>query len=120
MLQDNLALTNRRGQELHGSRCLEGLAELALAQGATGAALAYAGQLFELAEPRGMREAAARACWLRGQALLQAGRLNESEAALLDAAAREQHLGRPRLASDIHQSLAELHRRQNRLEHTQV
>ncbi len=114
LLQRNLALTLQRGQELHTPRCLEGLVELSLAKGDLHAALDYARQSFDLTEPRGMREAAARACFLRGQTLLQMGDLPAAEAALQDAAVREQQLGRPRLALDIHQALANVYQAQGK------
>lgn len=114
LLQKNLALTLQRGQELHTPRCLEGLVELSLARGDFQSALDYAEQSFNLAEPRGMREAAARACFLRGQTLLQVGDFPAAEAALQDAAVREQQLGRPRLALDIHQALAKVYQVQGK------
>lgn len=114
LLQKNLTLTLQRGQELHTVRCLEGLVELSLAKGDFHAALDYAKQSFDLAEPRGMREAATRACFLRGQTLLQMGDLPAAEAALQDAAVREQQLGRPRLALDIHQALANVYQAQGK------
>jgi hypothetical protein len=78
-------------------------------------ALAYAAQLSELGEPRGMREAAARALLFRGQALAQRNDHAAAAAALQEAAAREQQLGRPRLAQDIQQALTRLHHEKRHL-----
>jgi tetratricopeptide (TPR) repeat protein len=73
------------------TRCLEGLAELALARGDAEACLGYAGELLALAQPAGLKELVARARRWRGAALL----------AKNVAAGRDELARAERLAADI-------------------
>ncbi len=58
------------GERYQLARCLEGLAEYALAQGDATRALAHAGELLSLVAPAGLKELVARARRWRGAALL--------------------------------------------------
>ena len=89
---------NSEGFQL--ARCLEGLAELALARGDAAACLAHAGELLSLVEPAGLRELAAQARRWRGEALLAQGQLAAAEEELRCAAAALDEIGRvhPQLA----------------------
>jgi tetratricopeptide (TPR) repeat protein len=109
-LEEALATTLRRGQELHAPPCLEGLAELALIKGEPQRALDCADQLLALAEPRGMREAVAQAQRWRGEALLAAENVAAAEIALQRAAELAADINRARLLWDVHAALAGLYR----------
>ena len=94
---------NREGHQL--ARCLEGLAELALARGDAAASCAHAGELLALVEAPGLRELEARARRWRGAALLALGRRDEGRQDLRYAAGAADELGRPRLAADARAAL---------------
>jgi DNA-binding SARP family transcriptional activator len=104
-----LALAQSGGAYFHAVRCLEGLAELALAQGQPDEAIKQANALFTLAERGGQRENMARAHYWRGEALRMKGNLAQAEAALREALARVERIQRPRLVRDIHHALAQLY-----------
>jgi tetratricopeptide (TPR) repeat protein/DNA-binding XRE family transcriptional regulator len=87
---------NSEGHQL--ARCLEGLAELALARGDAAACLAHAAELLLLAEPAGLRELAAQARRWRGAALMAKKQPAAAEQELLRAASVADEIGRPRLA----------------------
>lgn len=97
-----------RRLEMHAVRCLEGQAELALKQGQPEQALEYAEQLQRLAEPGGMRETVAQAQRWRGEAYLALDDPAQAAAALEQALALAETIGRPRLAWDLHTALAAL------------
>jgi len=97
---------NSEGHQL--VRCLEGLAELALARGDADACLAFAGELLSLVEPAGLRELAAQARRWRGEALLSQRQHPAAEQELRRAAAVADEIGRVRLASDVRAALARL------------
>jgi tetratricopeptide (TPR) repeat protein/transcriptional regulator with XRE-family HTH domain len=100
----------RRHSELTQlARCLEGLAQLALARGDPEGCLAFADELLSLVEPAGLRELAALARRWRGEAMLARG---NHEGALEDlgrALGQAQEIGRPRLAAEVHGALARTH-----------
>jgi tetratricopeptide (TPR) repeat protein len=87
------------------ARCLEGLAELALARGDAAACLGHAGELLSLVEAPGLRELAAEARRWRGAALLAQGRLDEGRRELSAAARTADDVGRSRLAADARTAL---------------
>lgn len=103
-----------RRLELHAVRCLEGLAELALAKNDPRQALQHADWLQRLAQPGGLREMVAQAHRWRGEALLALEDFNQSAAELQQALALAESIGRPRLQADVHAALARLFKaRQN-------
>jgi tetratricopeptide (TPR) repeat protein len=91
-----------RAAELYmAARCLEGLAEAALAQGDTARCRDYADRLLAFSRPNGLRELESTACRWRGAAWLAEGAV---EAALEDLAAAEliaDAVGRVRLQWEI-------------------
>jgi tetratricopeptide (TPR) repeat protein/transcriptional regulator with XRE-family HTH domain len=91
------------------TRCLEGLAELALARGDAAGCLAHAEELLSLVEPAGLRELAAHALRWRGEALLALGEPAVALDDLVLAAGVAEEIGRPRLAADAHGALARLY-----------
>lgn len=95
---------NSEGHQL--ARCLEGLAELALARGDAGTCLAHANGLLHLVEPAGLRELAAQARRWRGEALLAQKQFTAAEEELCRAAAVADEVGRVRLAQDVRRALA--------------
>jgi predicted ATPase/DNA-binding SARP family transcriptional activator/pimeloyl-ACP methyl ester carboxylesterase len=105
-----LTSTAKGGAVYHEVRCLEGLAEVYLALGKPEAALEHADYLLAAATPGGARELLAQAFRWRAEALLQLDDYQAAETALQQAANLEREIGRPRLAWDIHDTLARLHR----------
>lgn len=95
---------NAEGHQL--ARCLEGLAELALARGDPQACLAHADELLALVEPAGLRELAAQARRWRGEALLAQRRRAQAEEELRRAAGLAEEIGRARLLADVRKALA--------------
>jgi tetratricopeptide (TPR) repeat protein len=106
LLQEALGLARRRRQLFHATRCLEGLAALAVHRGAYDEALGYAGQLEELARQGAMAEHKGLAHYWRGRALLGAARPAEAE--LRRAADVAGAIGRLHLLARSHEALAEL------------
>ena len=104
-LQKALETSMARKQEVHGTRCLEGLAEWALAVGDAEQALAYARQLRELATARGMREALTGAWQWEGLTLAALGRVEEAKESLLQALALAETLGAPCVLREVHGAL---------------
>ena len=108
-LEGALDECRRHSEVTQLTRCLEGLAQLALARGDAPGCLAFADELLLLVEPAGLRELAAVARRWRGEAMLAQG---DHQGALEDLARAldgAQEIGRPRLAADIHGALARLH-----------
>jgi tetratricopeptide (TPR) repeat protein len=89
-------------------RCLEGLAELALARGDASGCLAYAGELLSLVEPAGLRELAAQAHRWRGEAFLAQKQYAPAREELLRAATAADQIGRLRLATDARAALSKI------------
>jgi predicted ATPase/DNA-binding winged helix-turn-helix (wHTH) protein len=108
-LQEALELALRGDAHFHTVRCLEGLAEAALAHHEPQEAIAQANTLLALAQAGGQRENAARAHYWRGEALRVMGKLDDAEQDLLDALALAQEIRRVRFACDVHQALAWLY-----------
>jgi tetratricopeptide (TPR) repeat protein len=88
------------------ARCLEGLAELALARGDPAGCLAFADELLSLVEPAGLRELIAQARRWRGEALLFQREYGKAETELSAALAIAEEIGRPRLARDAQAALS--------------
>lgn len=104
-----LEVAQARGQEMHATRCLEGLAELHIAQQQPDAALDYANRLLALADAGGLRESAAQARRWRGEAFLMAGKPAEAEVELKQAGRLAGEIGRVRLIWDVHAALSRLY-----------
>jgi tetratricopeptide (TPR) repeat protein len=111
-LQEAYDLAKSRGQELLVLGGLEGLAELAVAQGHGEAAVAYADEMLALADRGGLRQYAASAHRWRGEALLASKAYETAEAELQRAAEMAEDIGRVRLSWDAHAALARLYRAQ--------
>ncbi|HXA36714.1 MAG TPA: AAA family ATPase [Steroidobacteraceae bacterium] len=90
-------------------RCLDALAELAIAGGDTRRCHAFASELLALAESNGLREVEARARRWRGEAFLADRGYAEALTELSCAAAQAQDIGRVRLRMDLELALARLH-----------
>jgi hypothetical protein len=89
-------------------RCLDGLAEVALAERDSRRCLACADELLALAESNGLREVEANARRWRGEALLMENRYAEAQAELSCGAASAEDVGRVRLQLDLQSALARL------------
>jgi tetratricopeptide (TPR) repeat protein/transcriptional regulator with XRE-family HTH domain len=100
--------TRRTAERYLMIRCLEGLAEIALAAGDARRCLAFADELLALAESNGLREMAASARRWRGEALLAERAYAEAQAELSRAAAVAEEIGRVRLQRDAEAALARL------------
>jgi len=105
-LQVTLAQTRRTSERYMMVRCLDGLAEIALAAGDTRRCRAYADDLFALAEANGLRELDAVARRWRGEALLAENEHAAAQAELTRAAALAEDIGRVRLQMDVQRALA--------------
>src|SRR3989442_10433517 len=86
-------------------RCLEGLAELALARGDPRACLQFADELLSLVEPAGLRELAAQARRWRGEALMAEKKFSLATEELQRAARVAEEIGRVRLVADVRAAL---------------
>lgn len=89
-------------------RCLDALAEIALAAGDADHCLAHGDALLAIAEPNGLREIEAVARRWRGEAWLAKKACAQAQAELARAAALAQDIGRVRLQMDAHAALARL------------
>jgi tetratricopeptide (TPR) repeat protein len=89
-------------------RCLDGLAEIALAVGDASRCRAYGDELLAVAQPNGLRELEAGARRWRGEALLAQKAYVEAQAELSRAAALAGEIGRVRLQMDAEAALARL------------
>jgi len=107
-LQAALEQTRRSSERYLMVRCLDALAEIALATGDTGQCRAYADELLALAEPNGLREIEAGARRWRGEALLAQKAYARAQAELTRAAAMAEDIGRVRLQMDTQNALARL------------
>lgn len=105
-LQRAAAYCRENGEGHQLARCLEGLAELALARGDADGCLVFADELLALAEPAGAKELAAQARRWRGEALLSQHRRAAAEQELQRAVAIADEIGRVRLASDARAALS--------------
>jgi hypothetical protein len=108
-LQATLEQTRRASERYLMVRCLDGLAEIALAEGNTSGCLKYADELLEIADQNRLREMAAVARRWRGEALLANKALAAAKKELDGAAALAEQTGRVRLQMDVQAALARLH-----------
>lgn len=112
-LKAALNVSRRRGQLLHVSLALQGLAELAYAKRIWEMSLDYADQLLTLARQGGMRERMAQAFRWRGLALMALKQTEAAREELVKAAGLAKEIGRPRLQWEVHEALAQYHRHQD-------
>ncbi len=89
-------------------RCIEGLAEIALAAGDASRCLTYADELLAVAQQNGLREIEAVARRWRGEALLAEKDFALAHTELSRAAALAEEIGRVRLQMDVQVALARL------------
>jgi tetratricopeptide (TPR) repeat protein len=101
-----LEQTRRTSERYMMVRCLDGLAELALAAGDASRCRAYGDDLLAIAEPNGLRELEVVARRWRGEALLAEKDYVEAQAELTHAAALADDIGRVRLQMDAESALA--------------
>lgn len=105
-LQAALEQARRTSERYLMVRCLDGLAEVALAAGHANRCRSYADELLAVAEPSGMRELQGVARRWRGEALFAEKAYAEAHAELSHAAALAEDIGRVRLQMDAEVALA--------------
>jgi tetratricopeptide (TPR) repeat protein/transcriptional regulator with XRE-family HTH domain len=108
-LQATLEQTRRTSERYLMVRCIDGLAEIALAAGDASRCRAYGDELLAIAEPNGLRELEAAARRWRGEALFAEKSYVEAHAELSCAATMAGDIGRVRLQMDAEAALARLH-----------
>lgn len=106
--QAALEQTRRTSERYMMVRCIEGLAEIALAAGDACRCRAHADELLAIAELNGLRELEAVARRWRGEALLAEKDYVEAQAELSRAAVLAADIGRMRLQMDVETALARL------------
>jgi tetratricopeptide (TPR) repeat protein/DNA-binding XRE family transcriptional regulator len=107
-LQTTLEQTRRASERYMMVRCIDGLAEIALAAGDASRCRAYGDELLAIAEPNGLRELEAVARRWRGEAMFVEKAYVEAQAELSRAAALAEDIGRVRLQMDAQAALARL------------
>jgi len=107
-LQATLEQTRHSSERYLMVRCIDGLAEIALAAGDANRCHAYADELLAIAESNGLRELEAVARRWRGEALLVKQDYVAAQAELSHAAARAEDIGRVRLQMDVQAAQARL------------
>ena len=107
-LQATLEQTRRTAERYMMVRCIDGLAEIALAAGDASRCRAYGDELLAIAEPNGLRELEAVARRWRGEAMFVEKDYVEAQAELSRAAALAEAIGRVRLQMDAQAALARL------------
>jgi tetratricopeptide (TPR) repeat protein len=105
-LETTLDQSRRACERYMMTRCLEGLAEVALVQGDARRCRAFGDELLALAEPNGLRELEASARRWRGEALLAEKEYAAAQAELSRAVALAEGIGRTRLHWDTANALA--------------
>ena len=113
-LQAALEQTRRTSERYLMVRCIDGLAEIALAAGDASRCRAYGDELLSIAETNGLREIEAGARRWRGEAMLAEKDYVEAQTELSCAAALAEQIGRLRLQMDVQAALARLFRAQHR------
>ena len=108
-LQTMLEQTRRTSERYMWVRCIDGLAEIALAAGDARQCRAYADELLAVAESNDLREMEAVARRWRGEALLLQKDYAAAQAELSRAAQLAEDIGRVRLQMDAQAALARLH-----------
>jgi tetratricopeptide (TPR) repeat protein/transcriptional regulator with XRE-family HTH domain len=107
-LESALDQSRRASERYMMTRCLEALAEVALAQGDARRCRAFGDELLALAEPHDLRELEASARRWRGEALLAEKSYAAAQPELSRAAALAEGIGRVRLQLDTEAALARL------------
>jgi tetratricopeptide (TPR) repeat protein/transcriptional regulator with XRE-family HTH domain len=107
-MQATLEQTRQTSERYMMVRCIDGLAEIALAAGDASRCRAYADELLEIAEPNGLRELEAVARRWRGEAMFVENAYEEAQAEMSRAAALAEDIGRVRLQMDAQAALARL------------
>lgn len=105
-LQNTLEQARRSAERYLMVRCLDGLAEIALAAGDTQQARATADELFAIATANGLRELAAVAHYWRGEVMLAEHDYVAAQRELSYAATQAEVIGRVRLQRDAQTALA--------------
>lgn len=108
VLQAVLEQTRRTSERYMLVRCIDGLAELALAAGDTRRCRAHGDELLAIAGPNGLRELDAVARYWRGKALLAEKAYTDAQAELSRAATLAETIGRVRLQMDAEAALSRL------------
>lgn len=107
-LHATLEQTRRTSERYMMVRCIDGLAEIALAAGDAGRCRAYGDELLAIAESNGLRELEAVARRWRGEAMFVEKDYVAAQAELSRAAALAEDIGRVRLRMDTQAALARL------------
>lgn len=107
-LQTTLEQTRCSSERYMMVRCLDGLAEIALAEGDANRCRAYGDELLAIAEANGLLELEAVARRWRGEALFAGKDYREAQAELSCAAALAEEVGRVRLQMDAQAALARM------------
>jgi tetratricopeptide (TPR) repeat protein len=107
-LQTILEQTRRTAERYMMVRCLEGLAEIALAAGDASRCRTYADELLAIAQTNGLRELDAVARRWRGEAMFAQKDLSAAQEEFSRAAALAEDIGRVRLQMDTQAALARL------------
>lgn len=107
-LQATLERARLSAERYMAVRCLDGLAEIALASGDASRCRAYGDELLALAEANGLRELEAVARRWRGEASLAEHGYADAQAELSRASALAEAVGRVRLQLDAEAALARL------------
>jgi tetratricopeptide (TPR) repeat protein/transcriptional regulator with XRE-family HTH domain len=118
-LRATLEQTRRTSERYLMVRCLDGLAEIALAAGDASRCRTYADELLAIAEADGLRELEAGARRWRGEALLAEQDYVQALAELSHAAVLASNIGRVRLQMDGEAALARVHGAQGRIDAAQ-
>jgi tetratricopeptide (TPR) repeat protein/transcriptional regulator with XRE-family HTH domain len=105
-LQATLEQTRRTSERYLMIRCIDALAEIALAAGDAKRCRSYGDELLVIAQQSGLREIEACARRWRGEALFVEAALVEAQAELSCAAALAEQIGRVRLQMDAEAALA--------------
>lgn len=107
-LHDTLEQTRRTSERYMMVRCLDGLAEIALADGDVSRCRAYSAELLAFAETNGLRELEAVARRWRGEAMFAEKNYAEAQAELSHAAVLAEGVCRVRLQMDVQAALSRL------------
>ncbi|MGB9094475.1 MAG: tetratricopeptide repeat protein, partial [Gallionella sp.] len=107
-LQITLEQTRCTSERYMMVRCIDGLAEIALAASDVGRCRAHADELLAIAEPNGLRELEAVARRWRGEAMFVEKDYEAARIELSRAAALAEDIGRVRLQMDAQAALARL------------
>jgi len=113
VLERVLEQSRRTSERYLMVRCLDGLAEIALAAGDADGCLAFGDELLAIAEPNGLRELEAVARRWRGEAWLANKAYAQAQPELTRAATLAQDVGRVRLQMNAHAGLARVHEAQD-------